>query len=134
MAGIGVTIKLDGLLGQETIDQRIAKIDAARQSLSEAVEAVDSLKVTAEQNKLDLQELTTAIERAESEKASLHVQLAALKDMAAMDGDAVRTALKLPTSVDIWRERIISFLFGIGASVAAAFVWEFGIKRAFGVH
>jgi hypothetical protein len=29
---------------------------------------------------------------------------------------------------------VISFLFGIGASVAAAFVWEFGIKRAFGVH
>jgi hypothetical protein len=130
-----VTFRLLGIEGtvkspfhRETVDERLAKIEIARHSLQDALGAVESLRTTAEQNKRDLEDLSLAIAKAESEKRGINEQLAALKQIAQFDGGAVRSALGLPTTVDIWKGYIVAFLFGIAASIVAAAVWELLIK------
>lgn len=120
-----------GLQTGASIDARLIKIDAARASLEDALSAMDALKATAEQNKADLKRLERAIEKAEGQKADLSAELNALKQLSALDSDSVRRALRMPTRVDIWRERIIAFGFGIMASVVAAYLWELWIKPRF---
>lgn len=126
-----IGIKISGPFVSQSIDERLHKIETARQSLSDALDAVDSLKRSAEENKRDLADLTNAIENAQLQKQGVSQELQALKGIAAMESVAVRKALKLPNAVDLWRERIIAFLFGVGASVFATIVWEMGLKRFF---
>lgn len=120
-----------GLQTRDSIDARLVKIDAARAGLEDALSAMDDLKATAEQNKADLQRLERAIEKAEGQKADLSAELSALKQLAALDSSSVRRALRMPTRVDIWRERIIAFTAGIAASVVATLLWELWIKSQF---
>lgn len=61
---------------------------------------MDELKETAEQNRHDLEALTGAIARAESNKADLNAQLEALKRLSSIDTEVVREALRIPTEVD----------------------------------
>jgi hypothetical protein len=111
-----------------TVDSRIAKLDAAKASLNDALSAVDELKEQAEGNKRDLELLRYQIRRAETYKQSVSGELEALKEMATLDSEAVRRALRLPTRVSIWTERVIAFLFGVIASVVASYIYEFLVK------
>jgi hypothetical protein len=111
------------------------KFETARLSLTEALSAMDELKETAQQNKRDLENLTNAIARAESDKADLNAQLDALKKLSAIDTDAVREALRIPTEVDKWKERIWGFIVGgIIARVFATALWELAIKPYVSEH
>ncbi|MGJ5036191.1 hypothetical protein ACQR13_18970 [Bradyrhizobium sp. HKCCYLRH3059] len=125
---LGVSISVDD--GTDTLDARIAKIDTARQSLSEALAAMDELKERAEEHKHELAFLTQQVERAEIDKANLSGELKTLKDMAALDTDAVRKVLRVPTQVSIWTERVLSFFLGVAASVVASFLYDLS-KRFF---
>lgn len=124
----GVSISVDD--GSERLDERIAKIDTARQSLTEALAAMDELKSRAEENKHELEFLTRQVERAELDKANLSGELKTLKNMAALDTEAVRKVLRVPTQVGIWTERVISFLLGVAASVLASVLYDLS-KRIF---
>jgi chromosome segregation ATPase len=88
----GVHVSLDD--GPEQVDERIAKIEVARQSLTDALAAMDELKERAEDNKRDLEFLTLQIELAEADKANLSGELKTLKEMAALDSEAVRKVLR----------------------------------------
>lgn len=123
----GVSISVDD--GPEPVDERIAKIELARQSLTEALSAMDELKERAEENKHDLEFLTRQIERAELDKANLSGELQTMKQMAALDSETVRKVLRMPTRVSIWTERVISFLLGVIASTIASLIYEYVIKR-----
>lgn len=120
---------LVGEASEVSVDERITKIETARTSLLDALSAVDQLKQQAEENKQDLEYLTRQIERAEADKAHLSDELATLKGIAALDSESVRKALRLPTRVSIWTERVIAFGFGIAASTIASLVYEYGIKK-----
>ncbi|WP_262047910.1 hypothetical protein [Bradyrhizobium sp. Bra78] len=124
----GVSISMDD--GSDRLDERIAKIDIARQSLTEALAAMDELKSRAEENKIELELLAQQVERAELDKVNLSGELKTLKDMAALDTESVRKILKLPTQVSIWTERVISFLLGVVASVLASALYDL-TKRIF---
>jgi hypothetical protein len=113
---------------QETIDSRIAKIDSARTSLSEALSAMDELKDRAEKNRRDLEFLRYQIQRAETHRKGVSGELEVLTEMAALDSEAVRRALKLPTRVSIWTERVIAFLFGVVSSTVASYIYEYFVK------
>lgn len=127
-----IDVRLSTPFTSESIDARLDKIETARQSLTEALSAMDELKQTAETNKRDLEILTDAIARAESDKADLHTQLDALKKLSDIDTTAVREALRIPTEVDKWKERIWGFLVGgIVAGIIASATWELGIKPRF---
>jgi hypothetical protein len=87
-----IDVSLSTPFTRESIDERLKKIESARRSLSEALEAMDELKVTAESNRRDLDALTTAIAKAESDKADLNAQLEALRRLATIDSTVVREA------------------------------------------
>jgi hypothetical protein len=124
-----IDVSISTPLTRESIDARLEKIEIARQNLTEALSAMDELKNAAEQNRHDLEKLTSAIARAESDKADLHAQLDALKQLSAIDTEAVREALRIPTEVDKWKERIWGFIFGgIIAGIIATGVWELAIR------
>jgi chromosome segregation ATPase len=90
---------------------------------------MDELKETAEQNRHDLEALTGAIARAESNKADLNAQLEALKRLSSIDTEVVREALRIPTEVDKWKERIWGFVVGgVIAGLVATAVWELAIR------
>ncbi|HJW40460.1 MAG TPA: hypothetical protein VJ476_04425 [Rhizomicrobium sp.] len=109
---------------EETIDKRLARISAARENLIEALEAVDELESAAKKNKRDLEQLNSALAEAEKQKGDVHAQLNALKQIAVLDGGAVRKSLGLPTTLDIWRDRTIAFASGVLASLLAAWLWK----------
>jgi hypothetical protein len=114
----------------ETIDARLQKIEVARTSLVEALSAMDELKTMAEKNKSDLADLIAAINRAEHQKVSLDEEVHTLRALAALDSEGVRKGLKLPTAVDLWRERIYGFIFGLIAAVLGSFIWELAVRPA----
>lgn len=120
----GVKIKIAGPLSEETIDDRLAKLETARENLASAIEAVDELQARTRQNKRDLQELNDAIAQAETGKSAINQELETVKNLAALDVAAVRKVLKVPTSAEIWADRFIGFVFGVAASLAATFVWN----------
>jgi hypothetical protein len=82
----------------------------------------------AKDNRRDLALLNSQIEYAEAERESVSGQLNALKGMAALDSESVRKALKLPTRITIWTDRVISFGFGVLSSIVASYVYEYLIK------
>lgn len=124
----GIQLAFDKELPSENVDTRIAKIEVARENLAEAIAAVDELKDLAEENKRDLEFLTAQIQRAQENKASVSDELEALKGLAALDSEAVRKVLKLPTRVSIWTERVIAFLFGVISSIIASYLYDFLVK------
>jgi hypothetical protein len=90
---------------------------------------MDELKETAERNRRDLEDLTGAIARAESDKADLNAQLEALKKLSDIDTEVVREALRIPTEVDKWKERIWGFVVGgVIAGLVATGIWELAIR------
>jgi prefoldin subunit 5 len=124
-----IDVSLSTPLTRESIDARLEKIETARQNLTEALSAMDELRTTAEQNRRDLETLTNAIARAETDKADLNAQLDALKKLSAIDTETVREALRIPTEVDRWKERIWGFIFGgIVAGLVATAIWELAIR------
>jgi vacuolar-type H+-ATPase subunit I/STV1 len=124
-----IDVKLSTPFTSENIDARLKKIEAARQNLSEALTAMDELKEASEQNRRDLEALTSAIARAESDKADLNAQLEALKKLSSLDTEVVREALRIPTDVDKWKERIWGFVVGgVIAGLVATAVWELAIR------
>jgi hypothetical protein len=130
-----VEVSLISPLSRESIDARLAMIESARESLSSALRAMDELKITAENNRSDLDKLTAAIAKAEEEKADLNAQLEAVRQLAAIDSNIVRETLRIPTEVDKWRERIWGFIFGgVIAGLVATAIWEFGVRPYFQDH
>lgn len=123
-----IDVALSTPFAEKSIDERLEKIEVARQNLAEALIAIDELRDASEANKRDLERLTSSISKAESDKADLHAQLGALKQIAAIDSDAVRDALRLPTEVDKWKERIWGFIFGLAAGLIGSMLWEMAIK------
>lgn len=51
----GFQLTIAGPFDQNSVDERLEKIEIARQSLTDALDAVDSLRATAEINKRDLE-------------------------------------------------------------------------------
>jgi hypothetical protein len=136
--GLGPFGKIDVTLStpfdRESVDARLQRIEVARHNLAEALSAMDELKSAAEENKRDLEQLTNAIAKAEKDRADLHAELGALKQIAAIDTQTVREAFRIPTEVDKWKERIWGFIFGALAAALVTLAWELLAKPYIEVH
>jgi septal ring factor EnvC (AmiA/AmiB activator) len=119
-----VSFELKASSDPKNVEHRLAKIESARESLSEALAAMDDLKAAAEENKRDLDRLNEAIISAQAEKEGLTAQLDTMKQLAALDSESVRQVLRVPGAVEMWRERIYGFGSGIVGSIVATYVWE----------
>jgi uncharacterized protein (DUF3084 family) len=109
---------------RETVDERLKKIDAARKNMREALEAIDELGFQADRNKAELSTLATAIAAAKDQKSTLITEAQALEALKAIETEAVRKALGVPTKAQRWAERGIAFLLGVLGSYIASVLWQ----------
>lgn len=122
----GVRIRLPPPVDvEENIDERIRKIDAARENLSDAISAVDELRREADENKIELERALVQIDVLRTQKESINAELDTLKQVANADTDAFRKLVGIPSRSAVWRERGLGFVSGVIASVIASFIFLF---------
>lgn len=109
---------------EASLDERLLKIDSARQNMAEALEAIDELAKTAAHQKSELESLTAAVANAAQQKAIASVELTEVRALASLDTQAVRKALDVPSRTQRWLERLIAFALGIAASFVASIAYE----------
>lgn len=103
-----------------SLDERLKKLDVAKESLQESLSAIEDLKVEANKNKLELEEALERLSVLEKEKASAEEELKEIRKIAEADSEVFRKLAGIPGQNEIFRERIIGLVTGIVASVVAA--------------
>ncbi|WP_105421846.1 hypothetical protein [Neorhizobium sp. T25_27] len=130
---VGLERKLNSYFGEMevTVDQRIQKIDLARDNLAEALSAMDELKSSAEENRAELQRLQVALEKATAEKQDLSAYNQDLRKLAELEAESVRRALGMPTPREVLRSKVISFFAGVLVTILLSLLYDFAAKPLF---
>jgi DNA repair exonuclease SbcCD ATPase subunit len=115
-----------------TIDERIAKIDSARENLNDAIAAIDELRREADGNKAELEKALAQIATLEETRKRTEADIAVLDHVAKTDTEAFRRLVGVPTKTEVNRDRIFGFVSGVVASVVAtilvlAATWIFSL-------
>jgi hypothetical protein len=120
------SIDLVAMLGKAdaSIDERLGKIDQARDSLTEALSAIDELGRQAARQKSELEALTAAVATTASKRIEETERLQTIKALSNLDTRTVRAALDVPTRLQRWIERGLAFALGVGASFIASILYE----------
>jgi hypothetical protein len=126
--GAAFTRKIDRVLSifegpEASVDERIAKIDVARDNLLEGLQAIDELKREAQENKRELAIAIQTIENLEQERSVAEKELRAIRGIADADTSMLRKVIGVPSQTQIWKERLFGFVSGVMASVVASFIW-----------
>jgi ribosome-binding ATPase YchF (GTP1/OBG family) len=100
-----------------SIDERIAKIDMARKSLVDVINAIDELKKEAYDNKKDAAQALQQIDELEKDKESLNKELDAIRTVIRSDVEGFRHVAGITNRT---KERVIGFISGIIASMIAS--------------
>jgi hypothetical protein len=108
---------------RQSIDDRIAKIDAARSNLAEALSAIDELKSAANANKADLEAALEQLGQTQAAKTAAERELGAVRKIADADIEVFQRLAGVPTRSQVAKERALGFLFGVIASLLASGVW-----------
>lgn len=108
----------------ESVDDRIAKLDQARESLSSAIQAINELEEQANSQKRELVNLTIAAHEAELKNTNLQSRMDELRRLSAIDANVVQEAFNIPSRLQRWMERLIGFLLGIAASIIASLIYS----------
>jgi hypothetical protein len=106
----------------KTRDERIAKIDVARENLQDALAALGDLKAEAEHNQIALNEAIQKLDATKAGHAFETKQLEQVREIAEADIAAFRRL----AGINPTRERFIGFLGGVFASLIAAALWRLG--------
>ncbi|TPM98123.1 hypothetical protein [Mesorhizobium sp. B2-1-3A] len=109
---------------ESSVDERLLKIDQARQNLTDALSAIEELGSQASRQKAELEVLTAAVAHAASEKAAVTNELTTIRTLANLDTRSVQRAFAVPTRSQRWFERGFSFCLGILASLIASFIFD----------
>src|SRR5216683_610198 len=105
---------------EPTLDERIKKIDRARENLLDGLAAIDELRKSAEENKKEVQQAMQSLARLESDKQKLEATLKSIREVARSDVQAFREMAGIPSLATIRRERVIGFFSGAAASIVAS--------------
>lgn len=119
----GVAGSVIGEVMRPPIDQRLAKIEEAKQNLAEALTAIEDLQAEAQTNSRALSQLTDKLDKAEERKTLIQRDIDTLRELSKLDAESMRTGLGIPNRLQVWFERILSFLIGVAASVVASWIW-----------
>lgn len=120
VGGLRLSVGLDL---RQSFDERLRKIEHARENLTDALSAMDELQAQVEENMRALNELNRAIDGAAQEKDAVSQELKTVRTLAELDTETVRRALGVPTRAKIWADRAIAFVLGIAASLIATWLW-----------
>jgi hypothetical protein len=110
------------------IDERIAQIDIARESLKAGLAAVDDLKVTAQRNREDLKSALERLEQIHQDKTAAEKEVKNVKYIAQADIEVFKRLAGVPSRADIARERFIGFVVGVAASLVASLMFWYLTK------
>ena len=107
-----------------SIDERISKIDSARENLRDALAAMEDMHVEAKENRRALNALKQSIAETENQHAAASTKLDNIRTLATLDTVAVRNALGVATPAQRWVERGLAFVLGVVASLLASWIWS----------
>ena len=99
--------------------ERLKKLDDARESLIEGLQAIDELKEEASRNKIEADNALQQILELQNSKASLEQELQHVQNLITADITTFRKVAGLSES-DIQKERILGFISGVLASILAS--------------
>lgn len=113
------------------LDKRLAKIEAARENLLEALTAIDDIKATAQEHKKELVTIQNSVVEIGKERDKLTADKNLLLQMTSAERDRLRDMLGVPTrlqSILIW---IGTFLFGAVTSWLLTYAYDAKVKALF---
>jgi hypothetical protein len=113
---------------RQTVDERITKIDSARANLAEALIAIDELKAAASANKADLEMVLQQLGKTNAEHSAAKQKLVLVRQVANSDVETFQRMAGVPSKSQIVKERVLGFVFGVIASLAASGLWWIGAK------
>ncbi len=117
----GISISVEGPPSYKaSLDERIARIDAARSNLLEGLQAIDELKLAAQENKKELEEALIKLEALEKDKANAKEELEQIRHIASADVEAFQKMAGVPSANEVKKERVIGFVSGVLASLIAS--------------
>lgn len=108
---------------RQSIDERIAKIDAARANMAEALSAIDELKEAANTNKADLEAALEQLGQTRAAKSAAERELNVVRKIANSDVEVFRRLAGVPSRSQVAKERALGFVFGVIASLLASGLW-----------
>lgn len=119
---LGLEISLDEDKG--SIDERIKKIEAAKQNLLDGRSAIKELEKEAEKNKYELENALIKLSKIKTDKINLEAELNNIKQVISSDVSTFQKLAGVPTEKEKRKERIIGFFSGIIASIiSAGIIW-----------
>ena len=118
--GLEITIDED----KGSIDERIKKIETAKQSLLEGLSAIEELEKEAEKNKLELEDVLTKLSEIKKDKTNKETELNNIRQITAADVSAFKILAGVPTENEKRKDKIVAFCYGVAASIiAAGIIW-----------
>ncbi len=99
--------------------ERIRKLDEAKDSLVEGLEAIEELKREAKVSQVEVEKALGQITALEENKASLEQELKHVKTLIKADVNTFRKVAGL-SDADVQKERILGFVSGVLASIIAS--------------
>jgi hypothetical protein len=114
----------------KSVDERVARLDEARNALMEGLQAIDELRDEADRNKQDLATALAELSTVQVSKATAERELYAVKEAVNVDIEVFRSLARIPNEAQIKRERLMGFITGVLASIIASAIWWAGSKLA----
>lgn len=119
---LGIEISISEKPG--SIDDRLKKLEIAKQNLKEGLTAIEELETQAEKNKKEVEDALAKINTLTANKNNLEEELKLIKQVISSDVNAFQKIAGVPTVKQIGKERILGFISGVIASVVASgIVW-----------
>lgn len=115
---MGIEISIDNSMG--SIDERIKKIEIAKQNLIDGLSAIKELETEAENNKNEIKKALLEIQKLRVNKDDLEKELNSIKQVISSDVSSFKKIAGIPTEMQKKRERILGFISGVIASVLAS--------------
>lgn len=118
--GIKIPKDLEIIFHSPTIDERLQKIDEAKEALRQGITAIDELKFGAEQNKHELESALLELNDVKHKHKLAESELDRIRQVMRNDIAAFRAVAGIPNTM---KERMIGFVSGVVASVFASLIW-----------
>lgn len=115
---------LPALAPEQSLDERVQRIDRAREHLVSGLSAIDELKEEAETSAIKVEELKARLEYLASEKETADLELREIRKIASSDLGTFQKVAGVPNRGQIAKERLVGFVLGFIASLLATVLWE----------
>lgn len=115
---------LPAIVPEQSLDERVQRIDLARAHLISGLSAIDELKEEAETSAQKVEELNARLEYLATEKETADLELCEIRKIASSDLGTFQKIAGVPSRGQIAKERLVGFVLGLIASLLATVLWE----------